>query len=135
MMAVDMVDAVLRVVFLDEDRALRPDRAGADRLHDAAQCEVVVGLLGGGDRVAGRVARRVVAHHPHDGQRRHRAACHLRGELRQPVIDAVLVRLHQVERREVRVEDRGHRRHGRGLDIGGRRNRGRVGTLFAALDP
>ena len=42
-MGVDVVGAVLGVVFQHEDGRLRPELAVADRLDDAAQGQVVVG--------------------------------------------------------------------------------------------
>ncbi len=52
-MTVNVVDAVLRVVFLDEDRRGRPHVAVADVVDNAPNRQVIIGLFG--DRVlAGR---------------------------------------------------------------------------------
>ena len=67
-MTVDVVDAVLRVVFLDEDRRRRPHGAVADVVDHAPNGQVVVGLFG----VRGRRPAGVVVYHPHDAQRGHR---------------------------------------------------------------
>ena len=42
-MRIDMIGAVLRVVFHDENRGVLPVRTVRHRVHDAAHCQIVVG--------------------------------------------------------------------------------------------
>ena len=96
-MTVDVVDAVLRVVFLDEDRRRGPYVAVADVVDNAPNGQIVIGLFG----VRGRRAAGVVVHDPQDAQRRHRAGRDVVVEVLQPHIDAELVGDAQIELREV----------------------------------
>ena len=96
-MTVDVVDAVLRVVFLDEDRRRGPHGAVADDVDKAAQGQVVIGLHG----LRGRRAAGVVGADPHDFQLGHRTGRHVLGEVLLPDIDAVLVGDAQIELRVV----------------------------------
>ena len=97
-MTVDVVDAVLRVVFLDEDRRRGPHVAVADVVDNAPNSQVVIGLFG----VRGRRAAGVVVHDPQDAQRRHRTGRDVLVEVLHPQIDAELVGDAQIELREVR---------------------------------
>ncbi len=84
---VDVVDAVLRVVFLDEDRRGGPDVAVADVVDNAPNGQIVIGLFSDWDR---RPAR-VVAHDPQDAQRGHRIVRNVIVKILHPQIDAELV--------------------------------------------
>ncbi len=64
--AIDVVEAHLRVVFDDEDAGVWPEFAVADRVDDAAEGEVVVGHGGFGRGVTGSGAHRVVGGQEHD---------------------------------------------------------------------
>src|SRR5580700_8460188 len=59
-MTVNVVDAVLRVVFLDEDRRRGPDWAVADVVDNAPNRQIVIGFFG----LHRRRAAGVVAHYP-----------------------------------------------------------------------
>ena len=112
---VDVVNAVLRVVFLDEDRRRWTTWAVADGVDKAANGQVVIGLHG--CRV--RRPAGVVGADPHELQLGHRAVsatsfC----EVLLPDIEAVLVGDAQIELREVldrvahQVRERGVRADG-----------------------
>ena len=66
--AVDVVEAGLRVVFDDEDARLRPELAVADGFDDAAEGEVVIGDCGFGRLHAGARAGGVVVGQQHDAE-------------------------------------------------------------------
>ena len=109
---VDVVNAVLRVVFLDEDRRRGPDRAVADGVDIAAKRQVVIGLHGlRGGRAAG-----VVGTDPHELQLGHRTVADVVLEVLIPDIEAELVGDAQVELRIVldRVVDQVRERGVRG---------------------
>ena len=96
-MPIHVVDAVLRVVFFDEDRRGRPHLAVADVVDHAAHCKVIVGLL----RIRRRRAARVVVHDPQDAQCGHRACAQVLVEVLQPQIDAELIGNAEIELGEV----------------------------------
>src|SRR5208337_3511842 len=93
--SVDVVDAVLRVVFLDEDRRRIPDTTVADDVDYATDGQIVVGLFG--NRV--RRTSGVVAHDPQEFQLGNRIVSHILGEILFPDIDAVLIGDAQIELR------------------------------------
>src|ERR1700751_1254016 len=86
-MAVDVVDAVLRVVLFDEDSRRGPHVAMADVVDNAPNRQIVTGLLG----VRSRRATGMVVHDPEDAQRGHRAGRDIFAEVLEPQIDAELV--------------------------------------------
>jgi hypothetical protein len=92
-MTIDVVDASLRVVFLDEDRRRGPNRAVADGFDKAAKGQVVVGLHG--DRLWR--AASVVGADPHELQLGHRTGGDVILEILIPDIEAELVGDTQVE--------------------------------------
>ena len=94
---VDVVDAVLRVVFLDEDRRRRPDRAVADGVDKAAKGQVVIGLHG----LRRWRAASVVGADPHELQLGHRTVLDVVLEILIPDIEAELVGDAQIELRVV----------------------------------
>src|ERR1700761_3625141 len=96
-MTINVIDAVLRVVFLDEDRRRGPYLAVADVVDDAPYGQVVIGLFG----VRGWRATGVVTHDPEDTQRWDRTVRDVILEVLLPDIDAELVRNAQIELREV----------------------------------
>ena len=96
-MTVDVVDAGLRVVFLDKDRRILPDRAVADGVDKAAKGQVVIGLHG--CRV--RRATGVVGADPHELQLGHLTGRYVLIEVLLPDIEAVLVGDVQIELRIV----------------------------------
>src|SRR5271169_67122 len=94
---VNVIDAVLCIVFLDEDHRRRPYRAVADDVDIAAKSQVVVSLHGlRGWRAAG-----VVRANPHHLELGYCTSRHILGEVLLPDIDAELVRDAQVELRVV----------------------------------
>ena len=92
-MAVNVVDAGLRIVFLDEDRRVLSDRAVADRIDEASESQVIVGLHG--DRV-GR-ATGVIGADPHEFQPGHSAGRYVMIEVLLPDVEAILIGNAQVE--------------------------------------
>ena len=70
-MTVDVVNAVLRVVFLDEDRRRGPDGTVADGVDKAAKGQVVIGLH---SLAVGEAACGVVGTDPREFQLGHRTA-------------------------------------------------------------
>src|SRR5271165_7525450 len=109
---VDVVDAVLRVVFLDEDRRSGPNGAVADDIDKTAKGQVIIGLHG----LRRRRAAGVIRADPHELQLGYRAVCHVVGEVLRPDIDAELVGNAEIELRVVldrvvyQVGERGVRR-------------------------
>ena len=98
---VDVVHAILRVVFLDEYRRVIPHAAVADDVDYSTNGQVVIGLFGCGVRRASRV----VAHDPQEFQLGNRVVCHILGEILLPDIDAVLIGDAQIELRVVLDRD------------------------------
>src|SRR4029077_10191282 len=86
-MTVDVVDAVLRVVFFEEDGRRGPHIAVADVVDNAANGQVVIGLFGG----PGRRAAGVVVDYPQDAQRGNGTRLDVILEVLHPQIDAELV--------------------------------------------
>jgi hypothetical protein len=112
---VDVVDAVLRVVFLDEDRRRRPNGAVADDVDNAPNGQVVIGLFGSRVRRAGGV----VAHDPQEFQLGHRTGRQVFGEVLLPDIDPVLIGDAQIELRVIWNRDLGQvRQRGYRADLG-----------------
>ena len=65
-MAIDVVEAVLRIVLDDENARVAPELAVADGLDDSPEGQVVVGHRGGGRRRSRSRAGRVVVGQQHD---------------------------------------------------------------------
>ena len=109
---VDVVDAGLRIVFLDEDRRGGPDGAVADGVDKAANGQVVVGL----HDLSRRRAASVVGTDPHELQLGHPIVLDVVLEVLIPDIEAELVGDAQVELRIVlhRVVDQVRERRVRG---------------------
>ena len=74
-MGIDMVRAVLGVVFDDEDRRLGPQRPMADSLDEFAEGQVVAGHAGTGTVGSGCGAMGVILTEAHDDEPRHRSLC------------------------------------------------------------
>jgi hypothetical protein len=96
-MTVDVIGAVLRVVFLDENRRGGPNGAVADVVDNAPNGQVVIGLFG----LRGGRAGGVVVHDPQLFHRRHRTLRDVIIEVLHPQIDAALVGDAQIEIWEV----------------------------------
>ncbi|PWT82514.1 MAG: hypothetical protein C5B58_08085 [Acidobacteria bacterium] len=96
-MTVDVVDAVLCVIFLHEDRRRGPHVAVGDVVDDPADGQVVVRLLRGRSRRSARV----VVHNPEDAQCRHSPGRKILVEVLYPQIDSELIGNIQIENREV----------------------------------
>src|SRR5579862_1420838 len=94
---VNVVDAILRVVFLDEDYRRIPDFAMADDIDEAPNGEVVISLHG----LRRRRATGMVGADPHHAQLGHSSVPYIFLEILLPDIDAELVGNVQVELRIV----------------------------------
>ena len=90
-MAIDVVPAVLRVVFVDEHGGGGPELAAADGLDDAAEGEVVVGEHGAGGGVILRDAVGVVVGEMERDEVGHRALLLVFMERGDEVIGADLI--------------------------------------------
>ncbi len=95
--AVDVVNAVLCVIFFDEDRRRRPHRAVADGVNVAAERQVVIGL----HRHGVRWSASMVGTDPDEAQLRHHPVIHVVIEVLNPDIEAELVGDAQIELRIV----------------------------------
>src|SRR6185437_15758903 len=104
-MAVDMVGAVLRIVFFNKDGRLRPDLTVTYRVDDAAQSEIVVCLVVDGIRMTLQCACGVIVGKPKDCQVGNLVRLNEPLEVVEPVVDTVLVRDGEIERRIVRIHD------------------------------
>src|SRR5208283_1964118 len=111
---VDVVDAVLRVVFFDEDRRRGPNATVADGVDKAAKRQVVIGL----HRCRVRRATGVVGADPYEFQLGYLTGRHVILEILIPDVKAILVGDAQIELRVVRdrivdqVRERGDRADG-----------------------
>src|ERR1035441_1274096 len=107
---IDVVAAILRVVFDDEDQSVAGVLAVGDLLNQQAHRIVVVGLLilrnshvvNGGIEVPG-----VIVHEAHQTQRGQAAASEVCIELQLPLLKAVIIRKRVVESAEIRIGIRG----------------------------
>ena len=88
---VDVVGAVLRIVFDDEDRHFRPEFAARGGGDDLGEALVVAGDRGVGGKRAGRGAAGVVFAERHDGEAREDAGFFGGVEIGDPEIDFVHV--------------------------------------------
>ena len=88
-MGIDVVGAILGVVFDDEDGGFFPDRAFADAFDEAAESEVVAGDACLGRGFVGRGALSVVLAKAHDDELRQRALGNEVVEFAQKYIDVL----------------------------------------------
>ncbi len=122
-MGVDVVRAVLGVVFDDEDGGLGPELGLADGFDDAPEGEVVVGDHGAGGAFAGGGAVGVVVGQPHDLQSRHVALALESLEFADESVGASLVQVVHVPAAEPGVDvtdERGDDGHAPGRQASGR---------------
>ncbi len=122
---VDMVGAVLGVVFQDENGGLRPELRLRDRLHQQPERVVVVGDGGLRSDLAGADARGVIVAEPHRHEARHLAAALEFRQIAQEHLHAFDVGVVHVEAAELHVGVLRQRRvaHGGDLASRGRRRR------------
>src|SRR5512132_4298034 len=110
-MRIDVVRAVLRVVFQHEYRGVLPVSAVRDRVDDPAEREIVVGNhRARGPRVA-RGPPRVIVTDADDGELRQRSVAFELLKLLEPDVDAPLVLDAEIEWRKPRVHQPLEARH------------------------
>ena len=103
-MRIDVIGAVLRVVFNHEDCGVLPELRFADSIDEQPECEVVLGDHRGRRRLADPRAGGVVVRQTHDRQLRHRAIDFIAADLAQEAFRALHVEVIEVVAAEVWVE-------------------------------